>query len=42
MVSIDEEALAQLGKRVRAGGAEKYHAANHARGENWLGLTTIL
>jgi acetyl-CoA carboxylase carboxyltransferase component len=33
MVSIDEEALAQLGKRVRAGGAEKYHAANHARGK---------
>src|SRR5690242_20650125 len=33
MVSIDEEALAQLAKRVRAGGAEKYHAANHARGK---------
>ncbi len=32
-MSIDEEALAQLGKRVRAGGAEKYHAANHARGK---------
>jgi acetyl-CoA carboxylase carboxyltransferase component len=33
MVSIDEEALAQLGKRVRAGGADKYHAANQARGK---------
>src|SRR5690242_2601623 len=33
MVSIDEEALAQLAKRVRAGGAEKYHAANSARGK---------
>jgi acetyl-CoA carboxylase carboxyltransferase component len=33
MVSIDEEALAQVGKRVRAGGAEKYHAANSARGK---------
>ena len=32
-MSIDEEALAQLGKRVRAGGAEKYHAANRARGK---------
>jgi len=32
-VSLDEEALAQLGKRVRAGGAEKYHAANAARGK---------
>jgi len=32
-VSLDEEALAQLRKRVRAGGAEKYHAANTARGK---------
>src|SRR5690349_19579408 len=33
MVSIDQVALAQLATRVRAGGAEKYHAANHARGK---------
>jgi acetyl-CoA carboxylase carboxyltransferase component len=32
-VTIDEEELAQLRKRVRAGGAEKYHAANSARGK---------
>src|SRR5207248_3426886 len=32
-VSLDEEALAQLRKRVLAGGAEKYHAANAAKGK---------
>jgi methylmalonyl-CoA decarboxylase subunit alpha len=32
-VALDEEALAQLRKRVLAGGAEKYHAANAARGK---------
>jgi acetyl-CoA carboxylase carboxyltransferase component len=32
-VSLDEESLAQLRKRVLAGGAEKYHAANAARGK---------
>jgi acetyl-CoA carboxylase carboxyltransferase component len=32
-VSIEEEDLAQLRKRVRAGGAEKYHAANSAKGK---------
>jgi acetyl-CoA carboxylase carboxyltransferase component len=32
-VSLDDESLAQLGKRVLAGGAEKYHAANAARGK---------
>jgi acetyl-CoA carboxylase carboxyltransferase component len=30
---VDAEALEQLRKRVRAGGAEKYHAANAARGK---------
>jgi acetyl-CoA carboxylase carboxyltransferase component len=30
---VDTEALEQLRKRVRAGGAEKYHAANAARGK---------
>jgi acetyl-CoA carboxylase carboxyltransferase component len=33
MVTIDDEGLEQLRKRVRAGGAEKYHAANQARGK---------
>jgi acetyl-CoA carboxylase carboxyltransferase component len=32
-VSLDDEALEQLRKRARAGGAEKYHAANAARGK---------
>jgi methylmalonyl-CoA decarboxylase subunit alpha len=32
-LTLDGEALEQLGKRVRAGGAEKYHAANAARGK---------
>jgi acetyl-CoA carboxylase carboxyltransferase component len=32
-VSLDEESLAQLRKRVLAGGAEKYHGANAARGK---------
>src|SRR3954470_12369132 len=32
-VSLDEEALGQLGKRVLGGGAERYHAANSARGK---------
>jgi acetyl-CoA carboxylase carboxyltransferase component len=32
-VTLDEEALEQLRKRVRAGGAERYHAANTAKGK---------
>ncbi|MFY1688973.1 acyl-CoA carboxylase subunit beta [Plantactinospora sp. WMMB782] len=32
-MTLDGAALEQLGKRVRAGGAEKYHAANAARGK---------
>jgi len=32
-VTFDGEALEQLRKRVRAGGAEKYHAANAAKGK---------
>jgi acetyl-CoA carboxylase carboxyltransferase component len=32
-VALDGEALEQLRKRARAGGAEKYHAANAARGK---------
>jgi acetyl-CoA carboxylase carboxyltransferase component len=32
-VTLDGEALEQLRKRVRAGGAEKYHAGNAARGK---------
>ncbi len=32
-MSLDEESLAQLRKRVLAGGAEKYHAANAAKGK---------
>jgi acetyl-CoA carboxylase carboxyltransferase component len=32
-VSLDEDALARLRKRVLAGGAEKYHAANAAKGK---------
>jgi len=32
-VSLDGEALEQLRKRVRAGGAERYHAANAAKGK---------
>jgi acetyl-CoA carboxylase carboxyltransferase component len=32
-VSLDGEALEQLRKRVRAGGAERYHAANSAKGK---------
>jgi methylmalonyl-CoA decarboxylase subunit alpha len=32
-VTLDGQALEQLRKRVRAGGAEKYHAANAAKGK---------
>src|SRR5690606_32847310 len=32
-VTLDGEALEQLRKRVRSGGAEKYHAANAAKGK---------
>ncbi|MDG4790985.1 acyl-CoA carboxylase subunit beta [Micromonospora sp. WMMD1102] len=32
-MTLDGAALEQLGKRVRAGGAEKYHAANAAKGK---------
>lgn len=32
-MTLDSEALEQLRKRVRAGGAEKYHAANAAKGK---------
>jgi acetyl-CoA carboxylase carboxyltransferase component len=32
-VSLDDESLAQLRKRVQAGGAERYHAANAAKGK---------
>ncbi len=32
-MSLDEEALEQLRKRVVAGGAERYHAANAAKGK---------
>jgi methylmalonyl-CoA decarboxylase subunit alpha len=32
-VTLDGEALEQLGKRVRAGGADRYHAANAAKGK---------
>ncbi|GIE96405.1 acyl-CoA carboxylase subunit beta [Paractinoplanes rishiriensis] len=32
-MTIDEEALAQVRKRVQAGGAERYHAANAAKGK---------
>jgi len=32
-VTLDEERLRQLRKRVTAGGAERYHAANAARGK---------
>jgi methylmalonyl-CoA decarboxylase subunit alpha len=32
-VTLDGEALDRLDKRVRAGGAEKYHAANASRGK---------
>jgi methylmalonyl-CoA decarboxylase subunit alpha len=32
-VTIDEEALAQVRKRALAGGAERYHAANTAKGK---------
>jgi acetyl-CoA carboxylase carboxyltransferase component len=32
-VTLDGEALEQLRKRVRAGGAERYHAANSAKGK---------
>jgi acetyl-CoA carboxylase carboxyltransferase component len=32
-LTIDEEALAQTRKRVLAGGAERYHAANAAKGK---------
>jgi acetyl-CoA carboxylase carboxyltransferase component len=32
-VSLDDETLGQLRKRVSSGGAEKYHAANAARGK---------
>ena len=32
-MTIDEEALAQARKRVLAGGAERYHAANAAKGK---------
>ncbi|NGM14849.1 acyl-CoA carboxylase subunit beta [Verrucosispora sp. CWR15] len=32
-MTVDGEALEQLRKRIRAGGAEKYHAANAAKGK---------
>ncbi|MEV4535695.1 acyl-CoA carboxylase subunit beta [Asanoa sp. NPDC049518] len=32
-MALDDEELEQLGKRVRAGGAERYHAANAAKGK---------
>ncbi|MGC5051380.1 acyl-CoA carboxylase subunit beta [Micromonospora sp. DT48] len=32
-MTLDGEALEQLRKRIRAGGAEKYHAANAAKGK---------
>jgi len=32
-VALDEESLQQLSKRVAAGGAERYHAANAAKGK---------
>jgi len=32
-VSLDDEALEQLNKQVQAGGAQRYHAANAARGK---------
>jgi methylmalonyl-CoA decarboxylase subunit alpha len=32
-VALDSEGLEQLGKRVREGGAEKYHTANAAKGK---------
>lgn len=32
-MTLDSEALEQLRKRVRAGGAEKYHQANQAKGK---------
>jgi acetyl-CoA carboxylase carboxyltransferase component len=32
-VSLDDESLASLRKRVQAGGAERYHAANAAKGK---------
>ncbi len=32
-MSLDEESLDQLSKRVQAGGAERYHAANAAKGK---------
>ena len=32
-MSLDEEALEQLNKQVQAGGAQRYHAANAARGK---------
>ena len=32
-MSLDEDALEQMRKRVRAGGAERYHAANAAKGK---------
>jgi len=32
-VTLDEERLGQLHKRIMAGGAERYHAANAARGK---------
>jgi methylmalonyl-CoA decarboxylase subunit alpha len=34
-VALDEEALKQLRKRVVAGGAERYHAANAAKGKHF-------
>ncbi|MDG4822215.1 acyl-CoA carboxylase subunit beta [Asanoa sp. WMMD1127] len=32
-MALDDEELEQLGKRVRAGGAERYHASNAAKGK---------
>ena len=32
-MTLDGEALEQLRKRARAGGADKYHAANAAKGK---------
>ncbi|MGH3742741.1 MAG: acyl-CoA carboxylase subunit beta, partial [Micromonosporaceae bacterium] len=32
-MTLDSEALEQLRKRIQAGGAEKYHQANQAKGK---------
>ena len=33
MLTVDGEALGQVRKRVLGGGAERYHAANAAKGK---------